>query len=90
MAVGSGGGGRGRNAYQQFPRQNRCTIDVPQGSAIRPYLFVMLMDDLVTEMGEWAPQCILFAEDIAQMGGDPCRTANPTATSPAGHQSPMG
>lgn len=42
-------------------------VGAHHGSAHNPYLFILLMNDLLTGVGEWAPQFRLFADAIAQM-----------------------
>jgi len=44
----------------EFPIQ----IDLYQGSALSPYLFTIVMDELTREIQDRVPWCMLFADDI--------------------------
>ena len=39
-------------------------ISLHQGSALTPYLFALIIDDLTTYIQEEVPWCMLFADDI--------------------------
>lgn len=43
---------------------------VHKGSALSPYLFIMLMEYLLTGAGEQIPKYMLFTDDIAQAEED--------------------
>ena len=45
---------------EEFP----ITIDLHQGSALSPYLFVLIMDELTAHIQEEVPWCMLFVDDI--------------------------
>ena len=43
------------------------TIGLHQGSALSPYLFALIMDELTSRIKEEVPWCILFADDIVSV-----------------------
>ena len=43
------------------------TIGLYQGSALSPYLFVLIMNELIGHIQEEVSWCMLFADDIAMM-----------------------
>ncbi|XP_059047189.1 uncharacterized protein LOC131842632 [Achroia grisella] len=43
-------------------------VGLHQGSDLSPYLFLLIMDALTSEMQEEAPWCMLFAHDIVLVG----------------------
>lgn len=57
-------------------------VGVHHSSALSPFPFIMLMDDL-TGMGAQASPC-MFADDITDVGGDPCIPGNSCGTSLTG------
>ena len=40
------------------------TVGLHQGSALSPYLFALVMDELTRHMQDDVPQCMLFVDDI--------------------------
>ena len=44
----------------EFP----ITVGLHQGSALNPYLFVLVMDELTMHIQDDIPLCMLFADDI--------------------------
>ena len=48
----------------EFP----ITIGVHQGSALSPFLFAIIMDEITKSIHENIPWCILFADDIVLIG----------------------
>ena len=49
---------------------SKCNVDVglPQGSALSPYIFLILMDVLTERVRKEAPESMLFADDIVFCG----------------------
>ncbi|KAL4204097.1 hypothetical protein AMTRI_Chr01g130510 [Amborella trichopoda] len=45
-------------------REFSVTIGLHQGSALNPYLFVLVMDDLTKHLQDEVSWCMLFADDI--------------------------
>lgn len=41
-------------------------VGLYQGSALGPYMFALIMDDLTSEIQDEVPWCLLFADDIAE------------------------
>ncbi len=44
------------------------TVGVHQGSALSPYIFLLLMNDLMQGVEAQASQCMTFDDDVAQKG----------------------
>ena len=44
-------------------------VGLPQGSALRPYLFLILMDVLTEGVRKEVPESMMFADDIVLCGG---------------------
>ncbi|XP_013134604.1 PREDICTED: uncharacterized protein LOC106100327 [Papilio polytes] len=52
------------------------SVGLHQGSALSPYLFLLVMDALTLNIQEEAPWCMLYADDIVLVGEDECEVQN--------------
>ncbi|XP_064072281.1 uncharacterized protein LOC135193495 [Vanessa tameamea] len=65
---------RGSCTYVRSPAGNTdqfsVAVGMHQGSALSPYLFLLIIDALTEDIQEEAPWCMLFADDIALVSED--------------------
>ena len=47
------------------------TIGLHQRSALSPYLFALIIDELTKHMQKIIPECMLFADDIVLIDSTP-------------------
>ena len=56
--------------YDSIPREEKLEVGLHQGSALSPYMFLLLMDVLTEDVIKDVPGSMMFADDIVLCGDD--------------------